>query len=429
MVRPFEYVKFMNRFQSISALLDVNAGDGLFTSVYLDTRANETGKKNFDVFLKKQITEHLDPLASDSEERKHFEADAEKIREFVDSIDPATQGSAIFASAAAGFFKTFEFRVPFDEDLFFVFDRPHQYPLIKLISQHRRFAVAQADTNSAHIYVFKRGEVYSVDDIQNVKTNRSEAGGWSQMRYQRHIENFHQQHAKEIVAELEKLVRDERVETVILAGDETGIIPLLKAEISKELEEKVIGVLPLNVNAPEHEVLDAAESLVKRQNTLKDLENIKLLEEQNYNGGRGVAGIGKVLAALLNGQVQELYISSDLNSIDYNIGEVNKIFKDYGPGIDQDLPVGLVDDDRLQQEGRNDLLAVVIGLGVVDFRLAAAEHGVNQVDRDLGQFAGVLEDGRALLAGDDRLHRGDLGILAGDDRERLVLAAVAHALE
>jgi peptide subunit release factor 1 (eRF1) len=70
-----------------------------------------------------------------------------------------------------------------------------------------------------------------------------------------------------------------------------------------------------------------------------------------------VAGIGKVLAALLNGQVQELYISSNLSSIDYSIGEVNKIFKDYGPGIDQDLPsarqTGLVIDEILKLAARS----------------------------------------------------------------------------
>jgi peptide subunit release factor 1 (eRF1) len=59
-----------------------------------------------------------------------------------------------------------------------------------------------------------------------------------------------------------------------------------------------------------------------------------------------------VLPALLNGQVQELYISSNFDSIDYNIGQVNKIFKDYAPGIDEDLPsakqTGLVIDEILR---------------------------------------------------------------------------------
>jgi len=224
------------------------------------------------------------------------------------------------------------------------------------MSQNRRFAVAQADTNAAHIYVFKHGELYSREDIQNVKTNRTEIGGWSQMRYQRHTENFHQQHAREVVAELEKLVRDERIDVVVLSGDETMIIPLLRAELPKDLEDKVIGTISLNVNAPEHEVLDAAEAVVNRHNTLTDMEKVRLLEEENHDGGRGVISFGAVLKALLNGQVQELYITSDLSSIDYSPGEVNKIFRDYAPGIEEDLPSAkrtrLVVDEALKLAAR-----------------------------------------------------------------------------
>jgi peptide chain release factor subunit 1 len=270
----------------------------------------------------------------------------------LENLDNEIQGVAIFACSGAGLFKVYEFQVPFDENLFFVFDRPHLYPLIKLVSQNRRFAVAQADTNSAHIYVFGRGEVFSREDIQNEKTNRSEVGGWSQMRYQRHIDNFHQQHAKEVVAELEKLIREDRVDRVVLAGDEAVIIPILKGEITKELEDKVIGTVSLSVNAPEHEVLEAAEKIVNQHNTLEDMKVVETLKEQDYENGLGVSSIGKVLPALLNGQVQELYISSNFDSIDYNIGQVNKIFKDYAPGIDEDLPsakqTGLVIDEILR---------------------------------------------------------------------------------
>src|SRR4051812_43868479 len=46
-------------------------------------------------------------------------------------------------------------------------------------------------------------------------------------------------------------------------------------------------------------------------------------------------------------------------------------------GVDEFLlVVGLVDDQRLEQVRRDDLVAVVVVLGVVDLGLAALEHGV-----------------------------------------------------
>ena len=65
----------------------------------------------------------------------------------------------------------------------------------------------------------------------------------------------------------------------------------------------------------------------------------------------------------------------------------------------------------------------------VDCWLAALEHRVGHLDGDVGELAGVLVDRGVLLTGDDRLHRGDLGVLAGDDRVRLAGGAVAVALQ
>ncbi len=44
------------------------------------------------------------------------------------------------------------------------------------------------------------------------------------------------------------------------------------------------------------------------------------------------------MAALLNGQVQELYITADVDEITYNTGQISKILQDYEPGEDGDLP-------------------------------------------------------------------------------------------
>jgi peptide chain release factor subunit 1 len=342
----------MERFNLVRKLVDFEPVTTPFVSVYLDTRPNENGKKDHDVFLKKQISEAVASVERDSSAYRSLTADGDRIRSYVESLDPSVEGAAIFACSEAGFFEAFSFHVPFEEDLFFVFDSPHIYPLVRLISRHRRFAVAAADTNSAHIYVFKRGEQFRKQDIQNTKTNRTEVGGWSQMRYQRHVENFHQQHAKEVVAELEKLVRDDRIEKIVLAGDESVIIPLLRSEMSKDLATHVVGTLPLNVNAPESEVYEEAQKLIFRENTLEDLEKLDLLKEQSYDGGRGVTSFEKVLTALLNGQVQELYINADFDTIGFNIGRVNEIFRDYSPGIDASLPstkqAGLVIDQALK---------------------------------------------------------------------------------
>lgn len=329
----------MNKFNFLAKLLKFETAGFPVASIYLNTEANETGKKDFEVFLKKQLSEQAGSYDSGSSEGESFARDIEKINEFIESIDPTTQGTAIFASSGTDeFFHTFEFAVPFEEDQFFVFDTPHIYPLVRLVARNSRYAIASADTNSAHIYVVNRGKMIEREDIQNTKTNRSEVGGWSQMRYQRHIDNFHQQHAKEVVEELEKLSRDERVEKFVLAGDEAVIIPLLRGEMSKDLEEKFVGSLPLNVNTPENELHEAAEKLVREYDENVDREKIANLVEQDYEDGIGVTGVEKALTALLNGQVMDLYMTSDPAAVTFHNGAVLEILKDYSPGERADLP-------------------------------------------------------------------------------------------
>jgi peptide chain release factor subunit 1 len=329
----------MRQFNFLSRLLDVQPADSPFVSVFLNTEPNENGKKDFPVFLRKQLNDHAAVMEAGSPKLDSFEKDSEKIEQFVETLDASTRGVAIFASAGTNdFFETFEFDVPFAENRFFLFDRPHILPLVRLMDDNPTFAVVAADTNSAHIYVFKHAETIRREDIQNTKTNRTEVGGWSQMRYQRHIENFHQQHAKEVVEELDKIVRTDRIDRVVLAGDQAVIIPLLRAEMSEELAAKVVDSLPLNVNTPEHEIAEAAREAVERHDAEADKERVEYLFEVNYDDGVGVTGFEKTLAALFNGQVQEVYLSADVDDIVYRTEDVKAVLKSYAPGMDDSVP-------------------------------------------------------------------------------------------
>src|SRR5688500_2775939 len=140
----------MHEFNMLNKLLDVQPNEFPFISVYLNTEPNETGKKDFEIFLKKQLSDHLAVLEPGSPKRESVEAAAGDISNFVDSIDPSTRGVAIFARSGDGaYFQAFEFVVPFSESSFHFFDRPYIFPLVHLIAQNPTFAVLSADTNSA----------------------------------------------------------------------------------------------------------------------------------------------------------------------------------------------------------------------------------------------------------------------------------------
>src|SRR3712207_2751189 len=183
------------------------------------------------------------------------------------------------------------------------------------MDQYPRYAVLVADTNRARLFVFGRGKTLQSDEITNVKTRGAKVGGWSQMRYQRHLENYHLQHAKEVADQLERVVREDNVQHIILAGDEV-IIPLLKAEFPKAVEEKVVDVLSLDINAPEHEILEASLETMREHDAQTDAEKVQRLFDEYRAGGLAVVGSQDTLEALSMGQVEELIITARQQNIE-----------------------------------------------------------------------------------------------------------------
>jgi peptide chain release factor subunit 1 len=178
-----------------------------------------------------------------------------------------------------------------------------------------------ADTNSARILVFATGELVAEKEVVGEKTRKTSQGGWSQARFQRHISNFHQQHAKEVVDALDRIVREEGITQILTAGDEV-ILPLLRAELPKHLADKVVDHLKLDVRAPVDEVLKATMDALSRENDRTDREKVEAAINGYRAGTLGVVGPEDTLDALVKGQVDELLLTADMGTLQNVSAEV-----------------------------------------------------------------------------------------------------------
>jgi peptide chain release factor subunit 1 len=307
-------------------------------SLYLDARVDQQGQRTFMPFVRKQLNERSKSYETTSDERLSFDEDFVRIVRYLEGEVPTSvQGIAIFAcSTCNDWFEVGQFDAPFERNRLFVSDRPHLYPLARLIDQYRRYVVVLADTNRAQIFVFAAGRAVEREELENVKTKHTKVGGWSQARYQRHEQNYHLQHAKEVVDVLERIVREEEIEHVILAGDEATVIPLLREQMPKTLQEKVIDALSLGIDTPEHELLEESLAVFKRHDSLTDMEKVERLLNEYRGDNLAVAGVPETLAALSNGQVEEMLIAAKADSIQYDEEEVETVLKLYD--VDGTLP-------------------------------------------------------------------------------------------
>ncbi|MEP6947326.1 MAG: Vms1/Ankzf1 family peptidyl-tRNA hydrolase [Acidobacteriota bacterium] len=297
-----------------------------FTSLYLNTQANRHGRDEFERFVRKELSNHAKTLVPGSIERECFERDAGRIARYLrDELKPSTNGLAIFACAGAdNYFNAIQLDAPIQKHSLHVLELPHLYPLARLIDQFPRYVALVADTSAARLFVFNLGKTESAVEIENANTARTFDGDRSHLRFQRWIENHRMLFVKEIVELLDRVVRQEDTEYIVLAGDEV-IIPLLQEHLPAPFKNKIVDILRLDIKTPEHEVLRATMGALRDNNKQIDAEKVRDLLDKYREGGMAVVGLRDTLDALVHGQVDELILSSSLREISVDQKSLNRV--------------------------------------------------------------------------------------------------------
>ncbi len=281
-------------------------------SVYLNTQSGQHGRDQHQAFIRKEFKARSRTYPPNSPERASLDRDLEKISRYLDTeLQRSSNSVAIFACSAGELFETVQMAALIDRHWLHIGDRPHLYPLARLESQYPTYAAVITDTNTARILVFTAGEIVSEHAINNVKTRATSQGGWSQARYQRHIVNFHQQHAKEVVEALERIVREEGIDHIVLSCDEVSR-PLLRSQMPKQLEAKIVDNVRLEAHASADAIVRRTHEAMQRLNERTDREKVEAAIGAYRAGGLGVVGPEDTLAALLKGQVDELLIGATM---------------------------------------------------------------------------------------------------------------------
>jgi peptide subunit release factor 1 (eRF1) len=333
----------------LDRLADFEPTDWPVLSLYLDMRPDHNGRRTHEIFLRKVFPERSRSFHGDA--RKSFDRDVERIREYLAREVPASvHGLALFAcSAADGFFDACQLPAPFEHHSLFIGSVPHFYPLARINDQYPAYAAMLVDTNSARLFVFRLGRRDAHAEVTNTKTRRSAAGGSSQARYQRHSENFHLHHMKEVVAVLDRVVRAEAIDRVVVAADDTAR-PVLMDQLPKHLAEKVIDVLHLALNTPEHTVLAETLDALRQRDAESDAERVAAMIDAWSAGGLAVTGPEATLDALAKGQVEELLITARPEGLQ----RINSLPPDSPPGpieVDTTAPQAALDPDRIKLAG------------------------------------------------------------------------------
>ncbi len=295
-------------------LADIESDDLPVLSIYIDMRPQETGARpalrSGLVILKDRLREIEKTFPPRGDDLDSFKADAVRVERYLEEEwSLAAQGLAVFACSGRELFETVEAGVSFENQVS-VGPAPDLYQLARLLDEQETALVAVVDTNTARIFATRAGimEELGGPDDDPAQYGKRSMGGWSQARYQRHIDETRADFAREAAAEIELLVDSEGAGRVVLAGDQVAV-PLLRNALSARVTAMVDDhTLRLDIKTPLDQVGDESEPLLARAEA-DDARSVadRLLDAVRGNG-LGVAGPEATRRALENGQVDELLI-------------------------------------------------------------------------------------------------------------------------
>jgi len=115
---------------------------------------------------------------------------------------------------------------------------------------------------------------------------------------------------KEVVDTLDRIVRADNIQHIIVAGDEVAV-PLLKDALPAQLSEKIVDVMKLDRQADDDDIADASREVLRHKDAETDNERVAEVLGAWQAGGLGVAGPEATIRALQMGQVEELLIAGN----------------------------------------------------------------------------------------------------------------------
>lgn len=297
----------------VRRLAEVVSTDAPVLSVYLDVRPEAHGERPA---ARPELTAMRDRLnaierglEAHTPAAESFAADRSRIDELLAGEDlRGVDGLAIFAGSHIGLWEVVRSQSEFDTQ---VHSGPtaELFQLARLLDDSLSAVVAMVDTNTCRLFVTRRGHILERPgpDEPPDEHRRHDQGGWSQARYQRHVDMQDLRFAKEAADAIDRLVARERATHVVLIGDERAT-PILEGQLPERVRALVAHVAHLEMRAAKDEVAEVVEPLLAAIELAEDDELADRAIGATRAGGLGVAGIDDTMAALEMGQVDELVI-------------------------------------------------------------------------------------------------------------------------
>jgi peptide chain release factor subunit 1 len=323
--------------EGLRDLATFRASNGCAISVYLDLDPRDSPTPEA---IDSRINALLDGVERSEaanraelthEQKQGLRDDAARLRQFFDQefSREGAHGYAVFSAGPDNVWHSLPLseRVP---DLVRVARAFYLAPLVPLVGRGEGALVGVVGRERGELYRLRAGRLEEVVEQFDEQPGRHDQGGWSQARYQRHIEKLVQDHLREFAEDVDRWVRRLRgPRLVVVASEET------RAEFeevaSHEVRKAIIGWTSAEAHAGPTELLQAVEPVLARWRADQEASAVERWSEEAGRNGRAAAGWAQTLEAASDGRVELLLFEDGSNRRAWECPACGRLASEGGP--------------------------------------------------------------------------------------------------
>lgn len=242
-----------------------------------------------------------------------LEREHDRILAFLEGWTQSGRGLAIFASEPDDFWETHPLDVMVPSYVT-VANEPDTQFLVQILDETPRMAVLLLDGGDARLYLGEQGAMGEVSRHSEELPSRHAQGGWSQARFQRHVDFHHSKVLREMADQVTSLFYKKDFDRLVLVGVDSATKEL-ESMLSDPIRQRVIGHLPADFKTEnDSHILVRAGEIAHDQERSTEVALVGEIVNQADAHGKGVLGLDDTLLALIEGKADTLAVADGLTS-------------------------------------------------------------------------------------------------------------------
>lgn len=298
---------------TLRSLSEIEAVEPVVVSLFLNLDPSEFATEPARTSQITSLLSDLDALLDDSElshdAKEALKADRQRLESFLrEDLDASgAEGLAVYSSQALDLFEAIKLAEPIEPSVH-VDLRPILEPVIGH-EDEGNWAVLLVTRDSGRIF---RGGPTGIREIREVHSdvkNQHKAGGWSQARYERGVDQEVEWHLETVTELLFRQFKRRPFEHLVVGANNESLRPMLESETHSYLRERVRGWIDIDEDlASEDEVFAAVRGVMDEHLAGQESALFERYEAEAARGEKAATSLADVLAALVEQRVETLLV-------------------------------------------------------------------------------------------------------------------------